>query len=322
MLSLPDLAKVESDVVYPEPESAPIVGLPVFYNGIRCLGTTGKGRRCRYVCRTIDGIQKHCKKEHQWVNQQKRGGHVRQKQAHSANKLWKDGRACQRFFKVGEWQRYFEVSATASPVNNETTTEQKGQFFQRQYGEVQGAEQSIADAANRVEGFDGHRSAVIPWLQTTGIADHLHGLKKDEIRAAIALPTDDADAVLPRLLQSMEAMLQEAHSWCFDGPECMLTWPCRVVLSRFQPAQVEAQGSTRAFDPQSSRAPSNRTSGWRSSSWRTFAVSQLVESIISVPMQGVIGLGRKIQSTSPPSSSRVGGRSYDSHGSERRSQIP
>ena len=47
----------------------------------------------------------------------------------------------------------------------------------------------------------------------------------------------------------MESTLQQAHSWCFDGPECMLTWPCRVVLSRFQSSQVEAISSTRAFDP-------------------------------------------------------------------------
>ena len=105
------------------------------------------------------------------------------------------------------------------------------------------------EQANRVEAFDDHRSAVIPWLRTTGIVDHVYGLKKDEIRSAITLPVDDEDPLLQRLTQSMDIMLQEAHSWCFDGPECMLTWPCRVALSRFQSAQVEALGNTRAFDP-------------------------------------------------------------------------
>ena len=47
----------------------------------------------------------------------------------------------------------------------------------------------------------------------------------------------------------MDDVLQQAHSWCFDGPECMLTWPCRVVLSRFQSSQIEMLGNTRAFDP-------------------------------------------------------------------------
>lgn len=47
----------------------------------------------------------------------------------------------------------------------------------------------------------------------------------------------------------MESLLREAHSLCFDGSECMLTWPCRVVLSRFQPSQIDLVGKTRAFDP-------------------------------------------------------------------------
>ena len=34
-----------------------------------------------------------------------------------------------------------------------------------------------------------------------------------------------------------------------DGPDCMLSWPCRVVLSRFQSSQVEMIGNTRAFAP-------------------------------------------------------------------------
>jgi hypothetical protein len=76
----------------------------------------------------------------------------------------------------------------------------------------------------------------------------MRGLKKDEICAAITLP-DDEDSVLQPMVQAKEAMLREAHSWCFDRPECMLTWQCRVVLSRFQSPQVEVLGGTRAFDP-------------------------------------------------------------------------
>lgn len=106
-------------------------------------------------------------------------------------------------------------------------------------------------AVNRMEGFDDHRSAVVPWLRTTGIVDHVQGLEKDEIQRAIALPTvEDDDYVLQFVVESMGTVLWEAHSWCFDGPECMLTWPCRVVLSRFQSSQIEIMGRTRAFDHQ------------------------------------------------------------------------
>jgi hypothetical protein len=47
----------------------------------------------------------------------------------------------------------------------------------------------------------------------------------------------------------MESLLQDAHRLCFDGPDCILTYQCRVVLSHFQPSQVDLQGKTRPFDP-------------------------------------------------------------------------
>lgn len=89
----------------------------------------------------------------------------------------------------------------------------------------------------------------MPWLRETGIVKHIAQLKKDEIKAAIALPLSESESELQRVIDAMESLLREAHSLCFDGTECMLTWPCRVVLSRFQSSQVDMVGKTRAFDP-------------------------------------------------------------------------
>jgi hypothetical protein len=100
-----------------------------------------------------------------------------------------------------------------------------------------------------VQSFDDHRSTVVPWLRETGIVDHLRGLKKDEIRAAITLPSSDDDGYLRVIINANQALLRVAHQSCFDGPDCMLTWPCRVVLNRFQSSQVLSMGTTRAFDP-------------------------------------------------------------------------
>ena len=61
---------------------------------------------------------------------------------------------------------------------------------------MQRSQTNAVEQASRVEGFDDHRSAVVPWLRTTGIVDHLQGVKKDEIQAAIALPVDDEDHVI------------------------------------------------------------------------------------------------------------------------------
>jgi hypothetical protein len=100
-----------------------------------------------------------------------------------------------------------------------------------------------------VYGFDNHVSAIVPWLRETGITDYIHSLRKDEIRTAIAVPRPRDESELRIIIDTMESLLKDAHRLCFDGPECILTYQCRVVLSRFQPSQVDLIGKTRPFDP-------------------------------------------------------------------------
>ena len=154
------------------------------------------------------------------------------------------------------WKRYFEigrqrVSSNDTSDNREgrPKTLQVNDFFRHQEEDLRKSARDAEKAAGRVQGFDDHRSAVVPWLRTTGIVDHLRSLKKDQIRAAIALPSQGEERIMDVILSQMDEILQEAHSWCFDGPDCMLTWPCRVVLDRFQSSQVELLGRTRGFDP-------------------------------------------------------------------------
>lgn len=238
--SLSQLALVESDVVYPQPHQSAIDALPVHFDGLKCIGKDDNGTSCKYICRTTCGIQKHCKDKHGWINVQKRGGDMRAKQAHSENKLWECNRACQCFFKVGKWQQYFEVNAQNLDASRERNLAGKQLFFQAMRADIKQTAHDLAEAANLVQGFDKHRSTVVPWLRETGIAEHINGLNKDEIRESIALPSPDHDDCLNEIIDGMESLLREAHSMCFDGSECMLTWPCRVVLSRFQPNQYEA----------------------------------------------------------------------------------
>jgi hypothetical protein len=182
------------------------------------------------------------------VNQQKRGGDVRAKQLHAINKIWTENHACHRFFKASSWQRYFEVAR----IDVEGGVRQKNrieEFFHTQEDNIQQAEHDAAEDANRVHGFDDHVSAVVPWLRETGIADHIRSLRKDEIRTAIAVPQPGDESELRIIIDVMESLLRDAHRLCFDGPDCMLTYQCRVVLSRFQPSQVDLTGKTRPFDP-------------------------------------------------------------------------
>jgi hypothetical protein len=84
-----------------------------------------------------------------------------------------------------------------------------------------------------VYGFDDHISAVVPWLREIGITDYIRNLRKDEIRTAIAVPPPRDESELRTIIDAIESLLRDAYRLCFDGPDCILTYQYRVVLSRF-----------------------------------------------------------------------------------------
>lgn len=243
------LANVHKAVVYPTSTDPPVPFLPVYFDGLKCDARNHDNTACLYVCRNLPLMQKHCKDKHGWVNEQKRGGDARTKSLHSTNKIWTANCACQRFFKVNSWQRYFEVAKQGGVLDVELQASQKQDFFYALEDDIKQAQQDAADDANRVHGFYDHVSAVVPWLRETGIAKHIQHLQKDEIRTAIAIPLLGEESDLYTIIDAMQSLLQDAHRLCFDGPSCMLTYQCRVVLSRFQSSQVDLQGKTRPFDP-------------------------------------------------------------------------
>ena len=111
------------------------------------------------------------------------------------------------FFKSGAWKRYFEVAAVRNHRVEGPRFDSKSDFFRQQEDEIQNIEQDGKEAANRVEGFEDHRSSVLPWLRTTGIVDYVRGLKKDQIRTAIALPSNDDSGVLLTILEAIDNIL-------------------------------------------------------------------------------------------------------------------
>ena len=123
------LANIHEEVVYPTPTDPPVPYLPVFFDGLRCDWVNDGEVACSYVCRDLRLMRKHCKQEHGWVNQQKRGGDVRMKSLHTKNKIWTPDRACQRFFKVNSWQKYFEIAKHDEIVSPKRQTSTRNKFF-------------------------------------------------------------------------------------------------------------------------------------------------------------------------------------------------
>jgi hypothetical protein len=164
----------------------------------------------------------------------------------------------QTFFAEKKYIEYFYVDSIgdrSSPIRYPIEPAEE-EFLRATLKAQEESRAKNKAAANLVAPLDTHKSEVIPWLRATSIAEHLEGLQKDEIATAIALPLAvdrETDLVLPRLLDVLELVLREAHSWCFPGPDQKLTWPRQLALSRFQKNTPLATASVsrriKGFDP-------------------------------------------------------------------------
>jgi hypothetical protein len=71
-------------------------------------------------------------------------------------------------------------------------------------------------------------------------------LKKDKIYTSFAIPkTIESKPELFLILEVMDEIFIEAYSWYFDGPDCILIWPCQLALSRFHTITMD---KARGFD--------------------------------------------------------------------------
>ena len=110
------------------------------------------------------------------------------------------------------------------PANLKKQASRKHDFFLAQENDIQAAARDTAEDANRVHRFDEHISTIVPWLRETGIADHIHSLRKDKIRIAITVPRLRDKSELRTIIDAMELLLKDAYRLCFDRPECILTY--------------------------------------------------------------------------------------------------
>ncbi|KAI4221646.1 MAG: hypothetical protein L6R40_008618 [Gallowayella cf. fulva] len=156
--TLGELAWEPSNVHIPKPALNLTAILQTFTDGLVC--------ECWYSCRTLQGIQEHCKKAHNWVNNQKRGGDARSKNRHARNRLWRDGQLCQRLFKASGWPAYFVVQAQAHQDDGgDALRFGRADLAQRRKEREQTA---------REEGFyQGSRFLANAWVDFTGWPAHV-----------------------------------------------------------------------------------------------------------------------------------------------------
>ena len=66
--SLPQLALVETDVIYPRPDQLLINTLPIVFDRLKCIGKYEDSNTYRYICCIITNMQKYCIDEYGYVN--------------------------------------------------------------------------------------------------------------------------------------------------------------------------------------------------------------------------------------------------------------
>ncbi|KFY11379.1 hypothetical protein V492_04495 [Pseudogymnoascus sp. VKM F-4246] len=165
--------------------------------------------------------------------------HQQKPSLHKKGPLW---RACklQTFFAENCLIRYFVVApekeketgcAGSGEAEQCLSRKEEEKFFQQQSKDTLRAREDGKAAANT----------------RTGIKDCLKGLDKEQIQASFSLPKSaDGEPELTSILEAIDEILSEAHSWCLEGPDCMLTWPRQLALGRFHTATV---GKARGFEP-------------------------------------------------------------------------
>ncbi|KAH7108650.1 hypothetical protein EDB81DRAFT_932400 [Dactylonectria macrodidyma] len=198
----------------PPPTTAPIPIIPPpMHDGFGC-------NRCPYVARQIQRIQQHCRDEHGWVNDRKRGRRTKAKEAAMAPVPWKTGVQCQRFFRARVASSWFEVGRTVPPSNegiDEDEATRQAEFIMATQRKARQAMESEADP--RIQESSDKWEAE-RWLKRTGWPGHLAHVDKTRLREQVLQPIGENEPVLQKMWEIFECVLNNAYvatSRCSSG---------------------------------------------------------------------------------------------------------
>ncbi|KAK4182084.1 hypothetical protein QBC35DRAFT_468354, partial [Podospora australis] len=94
------------------PEDAAVADLPVWRDGKKCTAPGPDGRPCGHIQRSTQGIQKHCRDVHGWVNERARGRKSGAVPPGGEGDMWIDGVRCQRFGQAGVLDQFTALAET------------------------------------------------------------------------------------------------------------------------------------------------------------------------------------------------------------------
>jgi hypothetical protein len=128
-------------------------------------------------------IQAHCKAAHGWQNEQRRGGNVKRKKVQTANRMWDDGQAYQRFFSEPPWKRNTPVTAPADNGGSGGAGQDVVALADRLLTQREAV--SSQQRQRRTIQGEGGRQEVSPWLRFVAWHVHLAGFDRGEMLLTI-----------------------------------------------------------------------------------------------------------------------------------------
>ena len=192
------------DFQYPPPTTEPIPFLDAPQaDGLRC-------NACGFIIRTIEGMQRHCRKAHGWVNEWKAGGDVVKRAKQQRDVPWMTGVQCQQFFKSRAGSRWFEVGrgsdapGGAAEAAEETAEQRIMRAHEAQMARMKRKKKELIRAGDE-------RKEPNPWLNRAGWVEHLKGLDAARLQDSTR-PIADDEPVLQRMWDAMEEVLNAAQA--------------------------------------------------------------------------------------------------------------
>lgn len=204
----PRLLQTEADLVQLQ---AP-TDMPPHFEQLELYADGRKCHTCQHIMRTDEGIQKHCRIQHGWTNDWKRGGKIanRQRAGLSVNRPWTEGVYCQRFFTHGRRQEYFEVQAprTASRAAQETA-EAEEVLPPWEQGRIRLTQKwtAVQETARRMI-QEGQADEINPWLERAGWQSYLVGLDRTRLVQCVSAPDEEEEPVNAAIWQIMDELIQ------------------------------------------------------------------------------------------------------------------
>lgn len=223
VLGNPDIIQSERELEtrfqYPDREDA-LAQLPTYTDGLACNERKENGQRCGYMCRALTGMKEHYRKEHDWSNDQKRGGSLLQRR--SIRRPWREGVHCQRLFRTGPRSGYFEVRPVEGnhldPGHGDRLDPGhggeagRGSLVERLYEEIRQKQAALQN--DRVE--EGQRLDANPWLERMEWARHLAGFTWDTLIPLIDLPREE-EIPLRIMCRSFDRMIDIGQEAMLGG---------------------------------------------------------------------------------------------------------